>query len=430
MPKSRLHPHVTPAWVLLLLLVLAGCSIGKHATPAVCISPSLFDAPRSSKEPINFQSLTLTPPREYELGPGDVLGIYVEGVLGRKEEPPPVLYSKESEIPPAIGYPIAVEEDGTISLPLVTPIHVTGRTLATVKGEIEQAYTTGEEPILRKGRDRVIVTLLNPRTYHVLVVREDSGTPRATRATDSILERHKRGETYALDLPAYQNDVFHALAESGGLPGSDAKAQVTIYRSGAQQPAQDGSIEPIVIDSLPTPGEEPVVESLSDMPLTIPLRVGPGDIWPVLSKQDITLNSGDMVVVETRESEVFYTGGLLRAAQFPLPRDYDMDVLNAMATAGGSVAAAAGGSGNRFGPGGFLFPPTRLIVIRTINGRQELIEVDLKKAVTDSNERILVQPHDFLVLEYTTPELIGNVILNNTLVSFGFSMNDLLRSPR
>jgi protein involved in polysaccharide export with SLBB domain len=368
------------------------------------------------------------------LGPGDVLGIYVEGVLGRKEEPPPVLYSKESEIPPAIGYPIAVEEDGTISLPLISPVAAKGRSLADIKQDIERAYTSGDESILRKGRDRVIVTLLNPRTYHILVVREDSGPPKATTLRQGVLEAHKRGETYTLDLPAYQNDVFHALAESGGLPGADAKAQVTIYRAAARQPSLDvlseGPNEGDGASPLALPEPEPVIAHLSDQPLTIPLRVGPGDIWSPLSKEDITLNSGDMVVVESRESEVYYTGGLLHASQFPLPRDYDLDVLQALAAAGGSVAAAAGGSGSRVGPGGFLFPPTRLIVIRTINGRQEQIKVNLKRALEDSDERILVQPHDFLLLEYTTPELVGNVILNNTLVSFGFSMNDLLRSPR
>jgi protein involved in polysaccharide export with SLBB domain len=64
--------------------MLAGCSIAKHATPATLVGPSLFDALRSNRQAINFQDLTLAPPKGYELGPGDVLGIYIEGILGRK----------------------------------------------------------------------------------------------------------------------------------------------------------------------------------------------------------------------------------------------------------------------------------------------------------------------------------------------------------
>ncbi len=64
---------------------------------------------------------------------------------------------------------------------------------------------------------------------------------------------------------------------------------------------------------------------------------------------------------------------------------------------GGSIAAVAGGYGG--GPGGRgsaagIFPPTDLIVLRTVEGRQVPIKVDLKRAMTDSTERILVQSND------------------------------------
>ena len=37
-----------------------------------------------------------------------------------------------------------------------------------------------------------------------------------------------------------------------------------------------------------------------------------------LSPEDIILNDGDVVVVQTRESEVYYTGGMIKGGQHPL----------------------------------------------------------------------------------------------------------------
>jgi protein involved in polysaccharide export with SLBB domain len=376
-------------------------------------------------------------PDEHEIGPRDVLGIYIEGVLGRKEDAPPVNQPQSENLPPAIGYPIAVEENGSISLPLVPPIKVAGMTLPQAKEAIETAYTQ-ERAILQPTRDRVIVTLLRPRTYHVYVVREDTGptaeeTTGQARQGEVMLETVRRGATFALQLPAYENDVFHALSRSGGLPGADAKAQVRIVRGACL----NGNRPSGTPEAVPLPGvgasvlfsdqggNSPAAAAQNRGTVTIPLRAYPGDASTEFTAADIILHTGDMVVVETRETEVYYTGGLLKAGQYPIPRDYDLDVLAAMAMSGGSVAAAAGGSGSRFGGGGFLFPPTRLKVIRTFYGRQEVINVDLQQAIYDPGERILVQPNDMLVLEYTTPELVGNVILNNLLVNFSVNLNEL-----
>ena len=126
--------------------------------------------------------------------------------------------------------------------------------------------------------------------------------------------------------------------------------------------------------------------------------------------------------VESRESEVYYTGGLLKGGQHPIPRDYDLDILGAIASAGGSIAAAAGGTGLIGGASGSVFPPTRVTVIRVINGYQIPIRVNLKRAILDPRERILIQPNDFVLLEYTPAEAFANVVLNNVLFSFSGSL--------
>jgi len=129
--------------------------------------------------------------------------------------------------------------------------------------------------------------------------------------------------------------------------------------------------------------------------------------------------NGDIVYIQSRDAEVFYTGGLLKGGQFPIPRDYDLDVLGAMAMAGGSIAAAAGGSGiDGIGTGvGSIFPPTRVLVLRIVDGRQSAIEVDLKQAMRDPGQRILIEPNDLIVLEYRPTEVVMNTILSTFRVN-------------
>ncbi len=470
------------AAAILLVSALAGCT-ARYSVPAQCFPSALYYAPRSSQEPINFIHLRRDPPPVYMLGPRDVLGIYVEGVLGKVDkdgvaEPPPVHFPERGDLPPAVGYPIPIREDGTISLPLVPPIHATGLTLAQVEEEIRKAYTVTQQ-ILPPGRERILVTLMRPRTYQVLVIREDTTSPSIRRGSSQgqlILGAGKRGMTYVVELPAYENDVLHALSESGGLPGVDAKNEITILRGAFSKTdgpeslpaglvdADDGANVDVAalfeeVDESPVEPEillaamqvessmeadDPAPSRLKVLPpdfraesaqpenkeTKIPLRAAPDEPFPELTEDDIILHAGDIVFIESREAEVFYTGGLLKGGQFPIPRDYDLDVLGAIAMAGGSVAAAVGGSGGQGALGGgyraavgSIFPPTRALVVRTVNGRQTVIQVDLKRAVLDPRERILIVPNDFILLEYKPHELVLNVLLNN--VQLNYFLNNL-----
>ncbi|MEI6539753.1 MAG: hypothetical protein WCO86_09535, partial [Planctomycetota bacterium] len=57
---------------------------------------------------ISMLRLRQDPPEVYLLGPGDVLGVYIKGVLGNEEELPPVHFPEDSNRPPAIGYPVPI----------------------------------------------------------------------------------------------------------------------------------------------------------------------------------------------------------------------------------------------------------------------------------------------------------------------------------
>jgi protein involved in polysaccharide export with SLBB domain len=407
----------------------SGCAAYKwHAVPARCVKPALPEQPRGSKEPINFIRLRQDPPPVYMLGARDILGIYIEGVLGKADEAPPVHFAEKSDLPPALGFPVPIREDGTLALPLVPPLELAGLSMAQAEDLIRRAYTV-DRKILQPGRDRIIVTLIKPRTYSVLVVREDTSTVgfaggQGPGGKNQILGSTKRGATQLVELKAYENDVLHALSESGGLPGLDAKNELKILRGAFQDAEQRDRLIGTVVD----PMERNDVFRNNPNIITIPLRSSPDEPTVHLTQNDIILNTGDIVFIESREAEVFYTGGLLTGGQFPIPRDYDLDVLGAIAMAGGSAAPAAwSGGGQGRGAGGMsggsgslsgIIPPSRAIVVRTVNGQQFTIKVDLKKALANTNERILIQPNDLITLEYTESELLMNVALGMFQINY------------
>ncbi len=428
--------------ILLLLgtVMASGCtSIPNRATVSpTCFPNGIYGGPRSDKVPINLVRLRQDPPEVYILGPRDTLGVYIEGVLGSRDQPLPVMFQDElamknstSNLPPAIGYPIPIRDDGTMPLPLVPPIAAQGLTLPQLESVIRKAYTIDHQ-ILAPGRDRIIVTLMKPRTYRVLVFREDIGliTQNSNNNQSAgsqgggslVLGGDRSGAGKLVELPAYENDVLHALSQSGGLPGLNAEDEVIVLRSGFKN-AQE--LSPLLTDQ--PPGYE-VTDAMAGGPKNVTrirLRAVPGRPLQQLTQDDILLHEGDVIYIKSREAEVFYTGGLLKGGQHAIPRDYDLDVLGAMAVAGGSLAASSnpiGGSGRGTGVGS-VFPPTRVLILRMMNGQQYTIRVDLKKALRDPTQRILIEPNDVIVLEYTSTELFLNTALN--LIEFNVSVNQL-----
>jgi hypothetical protein len=46
------------------------------------------------------------------------------------------------------------------------------------------------------------------------------------------------------------------------------------------------------------------------------------------------------------------------------------------------------------------------------------MEVNLKQALDDPRERLIIQPADLVLLKYTAPEMLGNVLLNIVNVTY------------
>lgn len=415
---------------LLLCLAQVGCSAldlnecDIPAIPARRVPPELLGRPRDDMQQITISRLRQNPPKVYQLGAGDVLGIYIEFVLGEQGESPPVHFPEAGDQPPAIGYPVPIREDGTLALPSITPVQVAGMTLEQATEAVRTAYLNAE--VLKSGREKVIVTLMRRREYRVLVIREEEG---AAQVQETVT---KKGTGYIIDLPAYENDLLHALNETGGLPGLDAKNEILIMRGGFQ----DGMQRDLMvahINSTRQPCECPPVIPDDPNTVKIPIRFHPENI-PLFKEEDIILNTGDVIYIPSRERERFYTGGVMPGGDHMLPRDYDLDVLGAIAVAGGPLGAAGTGlgavggrasQGITTGRGPILGKnPSKLLVIRKLEcGGTVVIKVNINKALTDSSQRILVQPEDTLILQYTIPEELYNAALN--LIQFQFLMNGL-----
>jgi hypothetical protein len=565
----------------LAVVAASGCSAWKplEGVPSNYYPQELDGEMRSSKQTIDLSLLRQTPPPSYLLDTGDTLGIVIEGVLGRPEDVPPVYYPTDKDVAPSIGYPIPVREDGTISLPYAAPIYVRGLSIRQTEELIRKTYTVDKQ-ILRQGEDRILVALQRPRFYNVLVIRQEAQgqelTPQAGQAGTLLPGLSKRGTGKLVALQAYKNDVLHALAQTGGLPGLDAENTIYVIRrrtggtsdlpqdygpqeqlmpafqpqtppgfqgqlwpqSQQTRPAQ-GAIQPIahfesgnspatthadgvewqnvVEDAPPAEGREirqaqseqglylpeptpvpntaPGVDGhrgfappaaapyshhhsappaghggpghgvygafppagqlpLEPIPhgqpghapplmppgipeglpseyaamvdrgaqvIRIPIRLGPGES-PLFSELDVILQEGDIVFIESRDTEVFYTGGLLGGGQHMLPRDYDIDIIEAIAI---STGRNQGGGGAGFGnPIGGVSALSRditvgasdVVILRKAGDGQLIpIRVNLNRADRDPKHRVRILPGDYIVLQYKPHEAVAAFVERNLL---------------
>jgi protein involved in polysaccharide export with SLBB domain len=418
-------PRPSRPWlpaVLFCLALLNGCAAFTNpvaeGVPVRRLPPELLGRSIAEERPLPLPLLRQTPPEVYRVGPGDVLGVYVEGILGDRTQPPPVRYAEQGNLPPAFGYPLPVREDGTLPLPLIKPLNVQGMTIAEVQEAVRRAYTIPKE-ILKPGSERIVVTLQRPRQYHVLVVREDAGAAVTGQnvvgsftTTTTVIGPPRRGTGYALDLPAYENDVLNALARTGGLPGREAVNEVVIQRGAGR-----GGWPAVMPDP-----DCPQTAGGAGQTVRIPLRLRPGE--PLnFTADDIILRDGDIVSIRAREADLFYTGGLLGTGEYVLPRDYDLDVVEAVARVRGPLINGGINQNNFTGQVvnvgiGNPSPSLLSVVRRTADGGQEVIRVDLNRAMQDPRERILVKAGDVLVLQETMGEAFARYFTTNFRLNF------------
>jgi protein involved in polysaccharide export with SLBB domain len=427
-PAGRGSARRLTVWVLLTLSACAGgCASWTNpvadGVPVRRLPADFFPTPKAEFKTIPLTLLRQPPPDVYRLDKGDVLGIYIESVLGDKGQPPPIRNAELGNLPPAVGFPIPVDADGNLPLPLIPPLPVKGLTVVEVRDAIFKAYTQPKE-IINPQNARVLVALMRPRQYRVQVIRQDAGTGVGT-VVAGIAANTRRGSGASLDLPAYENDVLTALSRTGGLPGLDAINEVIIQRTVKGGAA---GVEP----GCP-PGDLLAAAAANTQVIRIPLRVREGE--PLTFRaEDIILKDGDIVFIEARDTEVFYTGGLMLPRQFVLPRDYDLRVSDAVALAGGPLVNGGVTQNNLSGAiiaSGLGSPsPSSITVLRrTKQYGQVAIKVNLNRALRYPGENIIIQPGDMIILQETLGESLTRyvtTVLRFNLLGFFANRRDFI----
>jgi hypothetical protein len=400
-----------------------GCITGAtRAIPATRL-PDVYKAPTKCEEiPVNLTLLRQEPPREYLLGEGDMLGVFVPSVMpvtvpGTAQEMPLIpqagLINRDVYPPlgavnvPTLGVPVQVGTSGILSLPRIAPTNIAGKTLTETADIVRQAYL--DAGIIAEGQP-VSVTLVKARVQRVLVLREDAGDGQTQQINKSEQPYTRRGSGDIVDLPAYENDVLHLLAATGGLPGIETYSHVWILKSTSPETVTEAQAR---VGAGEDAGQVFRALNAQRTAIRIPLRIKPGEQLP-FGPQDVILHTGDVLYLEPRETEYFYTGGVLPGGEIPMPRNKDIDVLEAIAIANGSLGGFGASAVFRAGAGpGNIIPPSRAVIVRKLaNGQQIMIRVDLNRARFDPTERVIIQPGDIVMMHYKPGEIASNVALN------------------
>ena len=386
--------------------------------PVRLVPQELLAPSKAGDQPLPFNLLGQPQPDQYRLAAGDVLGVYVEGYLGDKAVQVPTFVSPllqprdQRRTSASSGYPVPVQDDGTIDLPAAGTVSVNGLTIAQARDAIRDLYV--RKNLLKPDLARIIVNLLEKRQYSVVVFRQESSS--FSGAPDTAIATSKRGTGFDLDLPAYQNDVLHALSRTGGLPGLDAYDEVIVYRNcfqdAAGRAAVMGQIGPAI------PGKA-IPAGIGSCATRIPLRTA-AHCTPGVRPEDILLGNGDVVYLAAREQEVFFTGGLLPAGIHVVPRDRDLDVIEAISLVRGPLVNGAFAVSNLSGTliqSGVGNPsPAQVTVLRkTPGGGQVAITVDLRSALRHPSERLLVRGGDMLILQEMPGQALARYTSQTTL---------------
>ena len=122
---------------------------------ALLADPSLSSRKASAVKPETDTS-RLAQLEPHTVQPGDTLGLFIENIWGASGSTPPIHTDPTGVRPPAMGYPMMVRPDGTLSLPILGSVKISGLSLKGVESKLMHEYAKRE--VLREGRNLVMVS--------------------------------------------------------------------------------------------------------------------------------------------------------------------------------------------------------------------------------------------------------------------------------
>ena len=228
--RQRRPAHL--AWsarcaLISLFASFAGCS---SLTSARVEAVSVERVPREIIDVLRkdeFQEISLArlrqdPPDQYLLAAGDLLGIYIEDLLGDIANPddegdktPAFALSGDPDLPPIVGVPIPVSEAGTIDLPVLGPVNVGGQSVVEVTRRLRDMYR--RRNIILPGEEaRILVTVIKRRTVRYLSFETNPVVCRVSRSAVQVR---------CFICPATKTTCCTHSTAAAGSPGSTRRTR-------------------------------------------------------------------------------------------------------------------------------------------------------------------------------------------------------------
>lgn len=267
--------------------------------------------------------------------------------------------------------PVRIGDDGVAMLPLMGDISLAGV-------ELEQAEQIIRETAISRGVFR------NP---HVTVVMEKKRSNKVT-----VIGAVKTPGIY--ELPRGASNLLSAFVAAGGL-NSDAGTDVEI-RSPAKRgfsPDDETKNRLAGYSDYPTAKKQATSQSVR-INLISASQAGRG----------INLRDGDVVMVPKRDQNPVQVLGLVKKpAEYTLPTDRELHVLDVLAMAGGMTSAVA----------------DKIYVIRRLPDQTgtQVIKVSYRKAKRKHSENIRLASGDVVSVERTPMTIMFSAF--NQFVNFG-----------
>ena len=310
--------------VLLLAALSTGCqTFGNKAIPADEL-PFQFRAQNYSvRPPLDLSVLASRSINTDIIYPGDVLDINL-------------ITGAETETPEALQY--SVNPDGTVDLPLLGPVAISGLTLTGAEEQIRRHAVAQ-----RIYREPLVSVLLN------------------SRKTDKVLVVGAVNEPGPYELPRAGSDLLAAISAAKGL-SEEAGREIEIrHRVDPRGSVSHASYEP---------GATGMQSVHIDLVEAMHGRVA-----------DTGLRDGSVVMVkEHRPAKVYVHGLVPNDGEFELPKDQPLRVTQAIALAGGRDLEFA----------------DLVHVTRFVEGYPEpvVIAVSMREAKSDRAQNLVLQAGD------------------------------------
>ncbi len=351
--SSRFSAGVRPIAVLAMCLGLlsVGCQSGAFeatSLPAEFTPPSVVDV-----QTLNLSRLGSSTFRSDQVRPGDTLEMRV--VTG-------------AEKGDAKTWPLVVQDDGNVEVPLVGTVSLAGLDVDTARQTIIAASI--DRGIYRK--PTVTLDVDKRRTNYVTVV----GAVK---------------EPGGYELPASGSDLLAALVEAGGL-NEDADSVVEIRRAGrSANPAIPQNGTPVPDSVIAQVGYDGSSAAAAQPAAFIPGHTFMIDLVAATEQpvpSGFTLGDGDVVTVRRRPPRYVQVIGLVRKPdRIRIPPGQNPRVLDAIAMAGGVRESIA----------------DKVLIVRKVPGRMEpvTIEASISEAKRSGTGNPLLADGDVVSVEET-----------------------------